>query len=139
MVSLVDIVAQTRGVETAHGTIELRGLGVRHIADLLLRFPEIRKIFARNGPGIDAAVLLTEMPEAIGAIIAEAAGQPEAADRIADVLSPTDVAACLLAVQELTMPAPFFGQLEALVGNSGLVVRPNGKAADMNLPQPPSN
>jgi hypothetical protein len=138
MVSLIDIVPQTRAVETAHGTIELRGLGLRHIADLFLRFPEIRKFFSGNGPEIDAAVLLTEMPDAIGAIIAEAAGQPEAADNIVDALSPDDAAACLLAVQELTMPAPFFVRLASLLGNSGAAGRPNGKAADMSLPQPPS-
>jgi hypothetical protein len=139
MVSLVDIVPQTREVETAHGTIELRGLGLRHIADLFLRFPEIRKFFAGNAPEIDPAVLLTEMPDAIGAIIAEAAGQPEAAERIADALSPDDAAACLLAVQELTMPAPFFDRLASLLGNSGLRGRPNGKAAAMSSPQPPSS
>jgi hypothetical protein len=139
MVSLTDIVPQTRMVETAHGTIELRGLGLRHIADLFLRFPEIRKFFSGNAPEIDVAVMLTEMPDAIGAIIAEAAGQPEAAERIADALSPDDAAACLLAVQELTMPAPFFERLAALLGNSGLGGRPNGKAAAMNMPPPPSS
>jgi hypothetical protein len=139
MVSLVDIVPQTREVETAHGTIELRGLGLRHIADLFLRFPELRKFFSGNAPEIDPAVLLTEMPDAIGAIIAEAAGQPEAAERIAEAFSPDDAAACLLAVQELTMPAPFFDRLAALLGNSGARGRPNGKAAAMNMPQPPNN
>ncbi len=139
MVSLADIVPQTRAVDTAHGTIELHGLGLRHIADLFLRFPEIRKFFARNAPEIDVAVLLTEMPDAIGAIIAEAAGQPEAAERIADALSPNDAAACLLAVQELTMPAPFFARLASLLGNNGVADRPNGKAADMSSPPPPSS
>ena len=139
MVSLVDIVPQTREVATAHGTLTLRGLGLRHIADLFLRFPEIRKFFSGNAPEIDVAVLIVEMPDAIGAIIAEAAGQPEAAERIADALSPDDAAACLLAVQELTMPAPFFERLAALLGNSGRGARPNGRAADMPTPQQPSS
>ena len=139
MVSLVDIVPQTRTVQIAAGELELRGLGLRHIADLFLRFPELRKFFAGNAPELDIAVLLTEMPEAIGAIIAEAAGQPEAADRVADALSPDDAAACLLAVQELTMPAPFFERLSVLLGNSGVSARRNGKARDMSMPQPPSN
>ena len=136
MVSLIDIVPQTRDVETTHGTITLRGLGLRHIADLFLRFPEIRKFFSGNAPEIDVAVMLTEMPDAIGAIIAEAAGQPEAAERIADALSPDDAAACLLAVQELTMPAPFFDRLGALLGNSGAGGRRSGREADTSSPLP---
>jgi len=139
MVSLIDIVPQTRMVETAHGTIELHGLGVRRIANLLLRFPEIRKIFSGNAPEIDAVVLMTEMPDAIGAIIAEAAEQPESAERIADVFSPDDAAACLVAVQEMTVTPPFFDRLAALLGNSGASGRPRGREAVMSSPPPPSN
>ena len=140
MVSLVDIVPQTRDVETAHGTVTLRGLGLRHIADLLLRFPEVRKFFSANAPELDIAVLLTEAPDAIATIIAEAAGQPAAADKIAEAFSPDDAAACLLAVRELTMPGPFWDRLAALLGNSSRAgVRPNGRAADMTMPPPPSS
>jgi len=139
VVSLVDIVPRTQEVETAHGTVTFRGLGLRHIADLFLRFPEVRKFFAANAPAIDVAVLLTEAPDAIAAIIAEAAGQPEAAERIAEAFSPDDAAACLLAIQELTMPAPFFDRLGALLGNSAASVRPNGRAADTSSPPPPSS
>ena len=138
-VALTDIVPQTREVETSHGTIALRGLGLRHIADLFLRFPELRKFFAANAPAVDVAVLLAEAPDAIAAIIAEAAGQPEAAERIAEAFSPDDAAACLLAIQELTMPAPFFERLGALLGNSAASGRRNGKAADMSSPPPPSS
>lgn len=141
MVSLTDIVPQTRDVETAHGTVTLRGLGLRHIADLLLRFPEVRKFFSATAPEIDSAVLLTEAPDAIAAIIAEAAGQPDAADRIAEAFSPDDAAACLLAVQELTMPAPFFERLAALLGNDSprASARPNGRAPAMSMPQQASS
>ena len=139
MVSLTDIVPQTREVETVHGTVTLRGLGLRHIADLFLRFSELRKFFSPGALEIDVAVLLSEAPDAIAAIIAEAAGQPDAAERIAEAFSPDDAAACLLAVQELTMPAPFFDRLGALLGNSAASGRPNGKAADMSSPPPPSS
>ena len=139
MVSLTDIVPQTREVETVHGTVTLRGLGLRHIAELFLRFPEVRKFFSAGGPEIDVAVLLAEAPDAIAAIIAEAAGQPQAAERIAEAFSPDDAAACLLAVQELTMPAPFFDRLGALLGNSAASGRPNGRAADMSSPPPPNS
>jgi len=139
MVSLTDIIPQTRDVETAHGTLTLRGLGLRHIAELFLRFPEVRKFFSAGAPEIDVAVLLAEAPDAIAAIIAEAAGQPEAAERIAEAFSPDDAAACLLAIQALTMPAPFLARLGALLGNSDAGARPNGMAADMSSPPPPSS
>ena len=138
MVSLTDIIPQTREVETAHGTVTLRGLGLRHIAELFLQFPEVRKFFSPGGPDIDVAVLLAEAPDAIAAIIAEAAGQPQAAERIAEAFSPDDAAACLLAVQEMTTPAPFFDRLGALLGSRAASGRPNGRAADMSSPRPPS-
>lgn len=137
-ISLVDIVPQTRNVETAHGTLTLRGLGLRHIADLFLRFDEIAKFFSGRRGEIDVGVLLTEMPEVAAAIIAEAARQPDAAEQVAEAFTPDDAVACLLAIQEMTIPPPFFDRLAALLGNAGLVARPNGKAADMPSPPPPS-
>lgn len=139
MVSLVDIVPQTRDVETAHGVLTLRGLGLRHIADLFLRFPEIRKFFTGHAPEIDVAVMVVEMPDTVGAIIAYAASQPDSADTIAENMSLDDAAACLVVIQELTMPAPFFERLAALLGNSGRGARPNGRAPDMPMPQQPSS
>jgi hypothetical protein len=141
MVALADIVPQTREVEIAGGTLRLRGLGLRHIADLFLRFPELRKFFVPTAPEIDIPVLIVEMPDAIGAIIAEAAGEPNMADRVAEALSPDDVAACLLAVQEMTMPAPFFTRLAALLAGGSVLngVDQRGREADMSAPLPPSS
>jgi len=72
-----------------------------------------------------------------------AVGRPiefdEAAERIAEAFSPDDAAACLLAIQALTMPAPFLARLGALLGNSDAGARPNGMAADMSSPPPPSS
>lgn len=139
MVSLADIVPQTRTVEIAQGSLELRGLGLRHIAELFLRFSELRKFFSPNAPDFDLAVLLTEMPDAIAAIIAEAAGQPEAAERIADVLSADDTVACLLAVKELTITPPFFERLAMLLHEGGVNGRLYGREAVTTSPPPPSN
>src|SRR6516162_11256003 len=104
MVSLIDIVPQTKTVRIAAGEIELRGLALRHIADLLVRFPELRKLFVESAPAVDVDTLLVGAPDAVGAIIAHAAGQPDAADTIADALSLDDVADCLIAIRDLTMP-----------------------------------
>jgi hypothetical protein len=140
MVSLVDIVPQKRTVETAAGVLELRGLGLRQIADLLLRFPSLRNVFTEGAPALDTETLLILAPDAIAAIVAEAAGQPDAADAIADgALSVDEVAECLIIVRDLTMPqgvAPFLARIERLFGTSLAV--PGGDL-DTTAPRPPSN
>jgi hypothetical protein len=138
MVSLADIVPQTREVEITSGTLKLRGLGLRHIADLFLRFPEIRKLFDMRAPEINVPVLIVEMPDAIGAIIAEAAGEPDMADHVADALSPGDATACFNAIMEMTQPGPFFHLLAGMAGTADAPDRP-GRAADTNSPPQPSS
>jgi hypothetical protein len=141
MVSLVDIVPQTKTVQIAAGELELRGLGLRHVADLLLRFPELRKLFVEGAPALDVDVLIEAAPDAVAAIIAEAAEQPASAAQIAEAMALDDMVECLLAVRDLTMPngtAPFMGRLLKLIGASGGAGQP-GKDQDMNSPPPPSN
>jgi hypothetical protein len=143
MVSLVDIVPQTRKVTIAAGDLELRGLGLRQIADLLVRFPALRQLIVNGIGSVDAEALIITMPEAVGAIIAEAAGQPEAAGKIADVLSVDDLMECLLAVRELTIgPVPLEGRLLELFGASVRGSRSNGvdsTSLDTSAPPAPSN
>lgn len=137
MVSLVDIVPQTRIVFIEAGDLELRGLGLRHIADLLLRFPELRKLWVTGAPALDVETLIENAPDAISAIIATAAGQPEAADKV-DAMSIEDVLECLIAIRELTLPGgadPFAEKLGRLLGADALL----GRAADMNTPPRLSN
>lgn len=128
MVSLVDIVPQTRTIALSAGEIELRGLGLRQIADLLLRFPSLKKLVTEGAPTIDIDDLLLTAPDAIGAVIAEAAHQPDSADTIPDKLPLDDVVLCLLTIRELTLPAdpsPFFDRLAKLLGGGA---GPSGKA-----------
>ena len=138
MVSLVDIVPQRRTVRINGGSeVELRGLGLRQIASLLLRFPELRKLFATNAPAIDFETVVIAAPDAISAIIATAAGQPQAAGNV-DAMSIDDVLECLIAIRELTLPGgadPFAEKLGRLLGVGVL----DGRAADMNMPLPLSN
>lgn len=139
MVSLVDIVPQTRSVELSIGAVELRGLGLRHIAELLLRFPELRKLWANGAPVLDVDMLLVAAPGAVGSVIATAAGQPEAAETIIDTLSIDDIAECLIVVRELTMPGgvdPFVERLGRLLGAAA---PPSGREADTNMLPPPSS
>lgn len=140
MVSLIDIVPQTRTVRINGGSeLELRGLGLRHIAGLLLRFPELRKLFADGAPALDFEAIITAAPDAIGSIIAEAAGQPQAADNVADAMSVDDCAECIAAVVALTMPdglGPFMEKLGSLLDGGGLRV---GREAATTTPPPPSS
>jgi hypothetical protein len=140
MVSLVDIVPQTRDVEIAGGTLRLRGLGLRHIADLLVRYPELRKLYANGAPALDFDELLKTAPGAVGSIIAAAAGQPEAADNVLDALSIDDVMDCLIVIRELTMPGgadPFVEKLVRLLGGDAAILP--GREADTNMLLEPSS
>jgi hypothetical protein len=138
MVSLVDIVPQTRVVQIAGGDLTLHGLGLRQIAELLLRFPHLRNLFVANAPELSPETLLITAPDAIGAIIAEAAHQPEASDTIADSLAIDDIVECLLAVCDLTLPngpVPFIERLTKLLGGG---VGLSGKAPAMSSPPLPN-
>jgi hypothetical protein len=142
MVALADIVPQTRTVQLAAGELELHGLGLRQIADLFVAFPVLRNLFTEGAPEIDAVQLMALAPEAIGTIIAGAAGQPEAAAHLANGsgLAPDEILDCLLVIRDLTFPrgvAPLWARLTALIG--GGAAGPSGKAADMSMPQQPSN
>jgi len=143
MVALTDIVPQRRIVTINGGTeVELRGLGLRQISSLLLRFPELRNLWSNGAPALDFETIVIAAPDAIGAIIAESAGQPDAADTIADALSLDDCAECLGAVLGLTMPdglAPFMERLEKLFGAADVSARLAGKVPATTTQQPLSN
>lgn len=135
MVSLLDIVPQVRVVEIAQGELTLRGLGLRRVADLLARYPELRTLFAEGAAGLDAGAMIAAVPDAVGAIIAEAAGEPEAADTIAEAMPLDDLVDCLQAVVDMTMPrgpVPFVGALGRLLG--GAVGPDPGRAPDTLSP-----
>jgi hypothetical protein len=140
MVSLVDIVPQTRTVQIAGGELVLRGLGLRQIASLLLRFPEFRK-YLGNAAEIDPDVLLLQIPGCIGAIIAAAADQPDAEEAIEDRMSLEDLAQCLVVIRDLTMPSgadPLVKRLAQLLGapaDTSETEDHRGEVLDMNSPK----
>jgi hypothetical protein len=145
MVSLVDIVPQTRVVQLAAGELELRGLGLRQIADLFLSFPSLRNVFTPGAPEISAAEIIIGAPDAIGTIVAAAAGQPEAADRLVDVgsgLAPDEIFDCLDVIWNLTFPRGITPFLTKAMPFVAVFLRSDdddltGKDLDTNaLPQP---
>jgi hypothetical protein len=153
MVSLVDIVPQKRRVQIAvydedgvptgeSAVLELRGLGLRQIADLFLTFQGLRNIFTEGAPALSPTEIIDRAPDAIGTIIALAAGQPEAAEKIVDVgggLTPDEIGDCLEAIYELTFPrgvTPFLLRLAPFMGLVADV--PSGGDPDMNVPPAPN-
>jgi hypothetical protein len=147
MVSLVDIVPQTRTVQLAAGELELRGLGLRQIADLFVTFPGLRNFLVEGAPNINATEIIRRAPDAIGTIVALCAGQPDAAKAIVDAgsgLTPDDLLDCLEVIFELTFPrglGPFLERaaplLAVILHNDG--ADPSGRDLDMSVPQQPSN
>ena len=140
MVSLVDIVPQTRVVQIAAGELELRGLGLRQIADLFIQFPALRNVFTDGAPELDAVDLIAMVPEAAAAIIASAAGQPDAAHAIANGggLAPDELLDCLEAIRDLTFPRGIAPLLARAMGLLGPGAGPSGRAPVMSSPPPPN-
>jgi hypothetical protein len=142
MVSLVDIVPQKRTVQIAAGELEVRGLGLRQIADLLLQFPSLRNLITEGAPSVDFAELIALAPDAVGTIIAEAAGQPDAVAAIVDGgLTPDEMLDCLTVIHELTFPRgirPLLQRLGLGVPDGSAPV-PAGKAPATNTPPAPSS
>jgi hypothetical protein len=132
----------------AAGELELRGLGLRQIADLFLMFPSLRNLFVEGAPAIEATDIILGAPDAIGTIIALAAGQPEAAEKIVDIgagLAPDEILECLEVIYDLTFPrgiAPFLqkaiGLLAPPVPANG-AAGPSGRAPDTSTPQEPKS
>jgi hypothetical protein len=143
MVSLVDIVPQKRSVQIAAGELELRGLGLRQIADLFVQFLTLRNLFTEGTPDVSIAELIVQAPDAIATIIGTAADQPEAIGNIADgALTPDEIIDCLEVIHALTFPrgvGPLFERMKALAAGAGLGLADPGKAQDTNAPSSPSS
>lgn len=76
MVSLIDIVEQTSSVRIGEHDVTVHGISAENIAQVLLRFPEIRMILISE-TGVDKGVvmaLVERFPEAAGLILAAATG-----------------------------------------------------------------
>jgi hypothetical protein len=142
MISLTDIVPQKRVVQTAAGELELRGLGLRQIADLFLQFMTLRDLFTENDTDVTITQVALQAPDAVAAIVAEAAGQPDAAAVVAGgALSPDEILDCLEAIYELTFPrgvSPLLERVAVLLRAGGLVVGRSGRAPDTNVPPLPN-
>lgn len=73
MVSLVDIGPSKDKVELRGQTVEVNGLTAAHIVELMMQFPEVRKILAEREA--DLGMLISQFPLAVGMIIAAGTGK----------------------------------------------------------------
>ncbi|MCX7344343.1 MAG: hypothetical protein NTU78_01140 [Alphaproteobacteria bacterium] len=114
MVGLLDIAPLTQTVLVRDHPIEVTGVSAKGMAQLLLRFPELRALITGREVGLDQ--LLALGGDIVAAVIAAGCGQvgDAQAEAAAGRLGLDDQAELLAAVMTLTMPqgiGPFVDKL----------------------------
>lgn len=157
-VSLTDLLSAAKRaeiVEVLGAEVDCRSLTLAEIADLIWRFPEVRRMMreaaaqqedgeATSGLSEESASrLLALAPKAIGAVIAAGTGHAGEQDQEAAATQlPLDAQVELLAtILRLSAPGgvvPLVQKVTAALTGRGVVAAASGKALDMTLP-PPSN
>ena len=138
MAGLLDIAPVAKQVLVPFGekevAVDVRGLSIADIRDLIARFPEVTAMF---GKGLNAAVLMKAGPDVVASVIAAACGSPgQAGEAVAASLGAGVQAEILTVVMNLTMPrgpAPFIALLKA----AGLDLAAASPSAASS--QPPAN
>lgn len=119
MVGLLDIAPVAKQVLISVGgeekPVDVRGLTILDIRDLIARFPEVVGMI---GKGVDAGIIMKAGPEVVAAIIAAACGSSgKAGEDVASTLGAGVQAEILAITIKLTMPkgpAPFIALLKEL-------------------------
>jgi hypothetical protein len=117
MVGLLDIAPAVETVIVRGSKVPVPGVSAAGIANLLGRFPELRRMFTGNEVKVEA---LQEVGGAlVAAIIAAGTGTPgnEEAEKVAAALSVDEQADLLEAILKATMPGgvgPFVEKLERI-------------------------
>ncbi len=137
MVGLLDIAPLTQTVTVRDHQIEVTGITAKGLAQLLLRFPELRALISGRDVGLDQ--LLALGGDIVAAVIAAGSGQADdaGAEAAAGRLGLDDQAELLTAIMKLTMPqgiGPFVDKLSRV----GLNPVAGGSSAtpDMSSPRP---
>jgi hypothetical protein len=137
MVGLLDIAPLTETVTVRDQPIEVTGVSAKGVAQLLLRFPELRALISGRDVGLDQ--LLALGGDIIAAVIAAGCGQAgdERAEAAAGRLGLDDQAELLTAIMKLTMPqgiGPFVDKLARMGLNPD--VGGGSKTPESSLPRP---
>ena len=149
MPSLVDIAPIREKVTIAGVDLEIRGIGIDAIAQVLADFPDLQKFFkdatAGGAGAIDAMEILRRSPASAHALMAAAMGKLGDKEEIqaAAELPFGDQLSIVEATVRLSFPggiSPFVERLTAMLGSrkplpNGALDAPSGKAPDTSLPQ----
>ena len=114
MVGLIDITPSVETIDVRGHKAEVKGLSIKSIGALFLRFPDIRRMMETNS--WEAAELLRLSDEAIAAIIAQAASDV-LTEESAGHLTLGEKAEFLTVILRLTMPrgpGPFVDLMRAV-------------------------
>lgn len=141
MVSLLDIAALPATVNIRGVEITVRGISAKGVAHLLAKFPEIRLLVTGQSVDMTPERLLEAVPDAVAAIIAAGAGDPDdpanaAFESAAAGLAVVEQLDLLAKILELTLPGgvnPFIKRLAAAMKGLG-VADESLKVPGMNSP-----
>lgn len=117
MTSLLDIGPLTENVPIRGKTIEVSGLSALAMFELLRDIPELRRLMAQKAIDANqAASLITQLPAAVGGIIAAATGHLGDKDHIAAAmkLSADEQLSFIEAISRLTFPRGIKSFLDGL-------------------------
>ena len=141
MVGLVDIAPAVERVTIRNQEVEVFGISAAGVANLLARFPELRRVFAGRDVPIDQMMAMGG--EIVAAILAAGTGATgdEAAEAAAGRLSIDEQADLLAAIARATLPkgvGPFVEKLTALGADIGVqdVGAPSPTAPATRSPPP---
>jgi len=118
-------------------TVSVRGVSLRAIASLLVRFPDLLQLF--NGRDLDPSKLIASAPAAAAAIMAAGAGHANdpQAEAVCDALGLQYQVDMLVKIIELTFPAgigPFVAAMERLTATLPGVPQTNGAGPGHEAP-----
>ena len=133
MADLLSIAPLTETVEVRGATVSVTGAGVKAIAQLLFRFPELRKMWGTGKWDVDQLVEMSD--EVLNALVA--AGVPAIDEANAANLALDEKVELLGAVIKVTMPrgpSPFMEALTKLMSGVGGAV--SEKAPATKSPKP---
>lgn len=121
--SLLDIAPLTETLPVSGKQITVGGISMKGVANLLLRFPSMLEALSERR-SINAADLITIMPEAANAIIAAGVGEAgnKKVEQKIETLPLGDQVTLLSAVIRLTLPGgfgPLVEQIEAVAAMVG--------------------
>jgi hypothetical protein len=125
MPGLLDVAALQRTVDVNGTPVAVPGISVHGVAALLDRFPDLRRIVTGQSVNITPEWLITNVPDAIAAVIAAGTGYPgdEQAESVASSLALENQTELLETILEVTLPngvSPFMERLRKLAQRLGV-------------------